>query len=174
MKRFFLANILFGLLLTLLVSGCSTRMIDFTAISSKNMQLQIPPEAMGERVEAEDKQLWLFVVFGYLPIQNRPNLKEAVDRAIESAGPGYDALVDGVVYQTFEYYLLAMRGGYKVVGTPIKTSVMAGSLSRGGISSAKQPVLYHSSLGLSNEAALRSLKIVKADKPKAHRELGKK
>ena len=39
--------ILIMLLLIPLVSGCSRRMIDFTVISSKNMQLQIPSEARG-------------------------------------------------------------------------------------------------------------------------------
>ncbi len=168
MKRFFHTNIICMLLLTLLVSGCSRRMIDFTVISSKNTQLQIPSEAMGERVIGEDKQTWIYLVFFVLPLESRPNIKEAVDQAIQSAGPGYDALIDGVLYQTFEFYLLAGRNGYRVEGTPIKTSLVNDSSSKGGTSSAEQPVLYHSSLGISNEEALANIKIVKGKKPKDH------
>lgn len=164
MKRFFQTNIIWALLLTLLVSGCSRRMIDFTVISSKNMQLQIPPEAMGERVEGEDKVTWLFMVFGYIPL-GTPNLKEAVDRAIESAGPGYDALIDGAIYRIADFYLLAIQSGYKVVGTPIKTSLAHASLPKEDSRLARSSILYHSSRGISNEAALTNLKIVKGDKP---------
>lgn len=160
MKRFFQTNIICVLLLTLLVSGCSRRMIDFTVISSKNMQLQIPPEAMGGRVEGEDK---VFIVFGFR--LGTPNLKEAVDRAIENAGPGYDALIDGVLYQTTDFYLLVLQTGYKVVGTPIKTSLVHASLPKGDSRLARASILYHSSRGISNEAALANLKIVKGDKP---------
>ena len=81
------------MLLIPLVSGCTQRMIDFTVISSKNMQLQFPSEATGPRVEGQDMVLFVIIPFG------TPNLKEAVDRAIEQAGPGYDALIDGVIYQ---------------------------------------------------------------------------
>jgi len=163
-QAIFQTNIICVLLLTLLVSGCSRRMIDFTIISSKNTQLQIPPEAMGQRVEGEDKVLLLFIVFGYLPLGS-PDIKTAVDRAIENAGPGYDALIDGVLYRTTDFYLFTMRTGYKVVGTPIKTSLVNRSLSGANISLSERPVLYHSSLGISNEAAVANLKIVKGDKP---------
>lgn len=166
MKQFFQTNIIYVLLLTLLVSGCSTRMIDFTVISSKNTQLQIPQEAIGERVVGEDKVLWILSI----PL-GTPEIKEAVDQAIQSAGPGYDALVDGVLYQTFEYYVVAMKTGYKIEGTPIKTSMVnsgsaKGNTSLGNTPLAKQHVLYHSSLGISNEAALANLKIIKGDKSK--------
>ena len=157
MKRFFQAHIICILLLTLLVSGCSRRMIDFTVISSKNTQLQIPAEAMGERVVGEDT---VFVLLG-VPL-GTPEIKEAVDKAIQNAGPGYDALVDGVLYQTFGL----MTAGFRIEGTPIKTSMVKGGLAAGGASPAKQPVLYHSSLGISNEEAVANLKIVKGDKAK--------
>ena len=153
MKHFFQAHIIGIMLLTLLVSGCSRRMIDFTVISSKNIQLQIPPEAMGARVVGEDTVIVLLGV----PL-GTPEIKEAVDKAIQSAGPGYDALVDGVLYQTFGF----MSAGFRIEGTPIKTSMAKGALSTGGTSSAKQPVLYHSSLGISNEDALANLKSLRA------------
>ncbi len=147
------------LLLTLLATGCSRRMIDFTVISSKNTQLQIPTEAMGSRVEGVD-EVWIFIIpFG------TPNLKEAVDRAIENAGPGYDALTDGVIYQTTAYFVIAAKIGYKVVGTPIKSSLVNANLQGKNGESTNQPLIYHSSLGISNDEALTNLKIIKGNKP---------
>ena len=86
-----------------------------------------------------------------------PDLKEAVDRAIESAGPGYDALVDGVLYRQSYYFVVGGLYGYKIVGTPIKTSLVNMGL-RGGGKDLGQSTLYHSSSGISNDAALTDLK----------------
>ena len=152
-------TIICALLLTLLATGCSRRMIDFTVISSKNIQLQIPTEAMGPKVEGVD-EVWIFIIpFG------TPNIKEAVDRAIESAGPEYDALIDGVLYQTYAYYVLAAKIGYKVVGTPIKSSLVGARLQGKNGKSTEQPLIYHSSLGISNDEALTNLRIIKGNKP---------
>jgi len=74
----------------------SCRLVDFTVISSKNVTLDVKKDA--PRVSA-----WGWTV------------KDALDKAIEKAGPGYDALIDGVVSQ-------GALAGYRVKGTPIKTS----------------------------------------------------
>lgn len=74
---------------------CSCRLTDFTLISTKNVTLDVKkdhPRVIGK---------------GF-------TVKDAVDKAVESAGPGYDALIDGVIYEGFFRY--------KVVGTPIKTT----------------------------------------------------
>ena len=47
-----------------------------------------------------------------------PNMKEAVDRALEKV-PGAVALVDGVVSSKFAFYLVVMWTGYAVEGTPL-------------------------------------------------------
>ena len=73
----------------------SCRLVDFTVISSKNVTLNVKKDA--PRVTGK----------GF-------TVKDAIDKAIEKAGSGHDALIDGVVYSGF------LR--YKVVGTPIKTS----------------------------------------------------
>ena len=153
MKRTLVGQITLAIImLTILASGCSRRMMDYTIISSKNMQLQIPSDAVGERVEGKD-EVWVVIIpFGV------PNIKEAVDRAIESAGPGYDALIDGVLYQTTHYYVLASKIGYRIEGTPIRTSLV--SLESTG-EHGNRPVIYHSSRGISNEGALSNLKIVR-------------
>ena len=57
------------------------------------------------------------------PYCGMPNLKQAVDKAIEAAGPGYDALIDGVVFNRMELF----TSGYVVQGTPIKTTKLRAS-----------------------------------------------
>ncbi len=89
------------------LSSCNQRLIDFTVISSKNVTLRLPDDAKGPRSSGKDMKFC-----------GRPELKAAVDKAIENAGPGYDALIDGVVYQRSEVF----RAGWVVEGTPIKTS----------------------------------------------------
>ena len=152
MKRTLVRQITLAIMLMILASGCSRRMMDYTIISSKNMQLQIPSDAVGPRVEGKD-EVWIIIIpFG------TPNIKEAVDRAIESAGPGYDALIDGVLYQTTRYYVLAAKIGYRIEGTPIRTSLV--SLQSTG-EHGNRPVIYHSSHGISNEDTLSNLKIIR-------------
>lgn len=134
-------KLMLPLYLELSVIGCANyRMIDFTLISSKDTQLKIDTQAKGVRVEGTDTR-WSFV-FNF----KRPDLKEAVDRAIEKAGPDYDALIDGVVYYRQDWYLVATKTTFKVFGTPIKTSALQADLQNGDSSSlASQSVLYHSS-----------------------------
>lgn len=85
------------------MAGCSMRLVDFTVISTKNVQVA---KAKGERVKGSD-----CAFFGV------PNMKEAIDRAIQTSGGDYDALVDGVVYQkNFLFYQCI-----EVEGTPINT-----------------------------------------------------
>ena len=63
------------------------------------------------------------LLLGFIPVTGRfqPNMKEAVDRAIEAAGPGYDALIDGVVDNTVLILVLYNQGCFVVEGTPINT-----------------------------------------------------
>ena len=106
-------------LFTIIVSGllcqnCTYRVIDFTVISSKNVSLNLPENSKGQRVKGQD------YVTTFLGIPwGSPNLKEATDQAIESAGAEYDALIDGVIYQKRKWYFLFGKFGYEVEGTPI-------------------------------------------------------
>jgi len=74
----------------------SCRLVDFTVISSKNVILDVKKDT--PRVSA-----WGWTI------------KDALDNAIEKAGPGYDALIDGVISH-------GVLAGFRVKGTPIKTS----------------------------------------------------
>lgn len=134
-------------------SGCTSRLVDFTVISSKNVEgLRFDPAGKGARVEGSDS-VWWFLAF---PL-GKPNLKNAIDRAIESAGPGYDALIDGVVYGKFTWMFLTAKSGYKVEGTPVKSATLKISeLQRNGKS-----ILFHSSLGVSNDEAIRKMGIIR-------------
>jgi len=94
MKKVNLLIITAFVLLSFTFTSC--RIVDFTVISSKNVTLDVKKDA--PRVSA-----WGWTV------------KDALDKAIEQAGPGYDALIDGVISQ-------GALAGYRVKGTPIKTS----------------------------------------------------
>lgn len=153
-------RVLFIPALLLILSACTTRVTDFTIISTKNHQINVSQEARGPRVEGEDMAaMILFIPTG------QPNVKNAVDRAIESAGPGYDALVDGVVNYYFAYFILGASFGYKVEGTPIKTSDMQASLmDANGASSAsfhRRNILFHSRLDISNDETIRRMMAVR-------------
>jgi len=98
------------------LSGCVTRFVDFTIISSKNVELSSFPqlERLSTRVSGKDSVHWIIII----PL-GVPNAKEALDRAIESV-PGAVALVDGVIYQKFWWipYIYGKQS-YIVEGTPL-------------------------------------------------------
>lgn len=99
-----------------IITGCSQRLIDFTIISSKNFDFtQAATFQRGQsRVEGEDvRHIIIFIPTGV------PNAKEALDRAIESV-PGAIALVDGVITSHWWYipYIYG-KTWYVVEGTPL-------------------------------------------------------
>jgi len=109
MKKIVLPLALLG---TLALTNCNQRLIDFTVISSKNVTLRLPEDGKGPRTQGKE-----------LKMCTQPMLKAAVDKAIENAGQGYDALIDGVIYQRKELF----RYGWVVEGTPIKTTKLKAS-----------------------------------------------
>jgi len=109
MKKIVLPLALLG---TLALTNCNQRLIDFTVISSKNVTLRLPEDGKGPRTQGKE-----------LKMCTQPMLKGAVDKAIENAGQGYDALIDGVIYQRNELF----RYGWVVEGTPIKTTKLKAS-----------------------------------------------
>lgn len=99
-------------------SSCSYRVIDYTTISSKNTNMYVPEESMSKRVSGEH---FVATIWFGSEIFGPPNLKEATDRAIEKAGPGYDQLIDGVVTRKRKWFILFGQVGYHVEGTAIKS-----------------------------------------------------
>lgn len=103
------------LVVAALLASCTTRLIDFTVLSSKNVDLSKAGtfERGKSRVEGKDvTYLILFIPTGI------PNMKEAIDRALEKV-PGAVALVDGVVSSKFIYFLVGGMNAYIVEGTPL-------------------------------------------------------
>tara|TARA_R100000935_G_scaffold29362_1_gene49668 strand:- start:24214 stop:24723 length:510 start_codon:yes stop_codon:yes gene_type:complete len=104
-----------------LLSSCAYRITDFTIISTKNVDLsKASTFTRGKtRNEGVDKaHIILWIPFG------RPNLKEAIDRAIE-ATPGAVALVDGVVYSKTWWALVYGQTKIIVEGTPLIDPALA-------------------------------------------------
>ena len=120
--------VLFGII----SAGCTTRMVDFTAISTKNVDWSKAAtfSRTGSRVEGKDTaHIIIFIPTGI------PNMKEAIDRAIESKS-GCVALVDGVVYQKFWWipYIYGQHS-FVVEGTPLIDPALTGNIASKATSS---------------------------------------
>ena len=98
-------------LASLSLGGCSMRLVDFTALSSKNCDIA---GSRGERTEGK-YMVWTILV---IPM-GVSNMKEATDRAIERCGG--DLLVDGVVYSKAWTALVIGQMGYLIEGTCVNT-----------------------------------------------------
>lgn len=94
--------------------GCTTRMVDFTIISTKNIDLSRSASFERGRARIEGRDEAMIIIF--IPT-GVPSIKEAIDRAIESV-PGAVALVDGVVTSQGWWFLIG-SSGYVVEGTPL-------------------------------------------------------
>lgn len=105
--KFFLLPIFLIALFT--STSCTYRLVDFTVISSKNVDIRMD-KTMGKKTNG-DKTYFLGIGF---------NLKDALDIALDKAGPGYDLLVDGVVRYTAAPFVAIV----KVEGTAISSSKM--------------------------------------------------
>lgn len=82
-----------------LFTSCTTRLTDFTVISTKSIDLTQSGKykKLNKRVKGEDKKkIIVFIPTGV------PSAKEAVDKAIESEPNGV-ALVDGVLSHKWFY-----------------------------------------------------------------------
>lgn len=87
-----------------LTASCTYRLVDFTTISTKNVNLGID-KSQGTRVEGKATY---FLGLGF-------NLKDAIDDAMEQAGTGYDLLIDGVVtYQNLPFVTIVKVEGVAV------------------------------------------------------------
>jgi hypothetical protein len=104
-----------GVAVILAMASCTTRVLDFTMVSSKNIDLSRGAsfERGKSRVTGEDKAHWII-----LPTSNG-SIKEALDRAIESI-PGCVALLDGVISTKFWYIPYVYGQHFAIVeGTPL-------------------------------------------------------
>ncbi|WP_338762247.1 hypothetical protein WAF17_17240 [Bernardetia sp. ABR2-2B] len=95
------------------LSSCTQRLVDFTVISSKNVDLNLD-KSKGKKVVGKKSY---FLGFGW-------NVKDAMDKAIESGGKGYDLLIDGVV-KSVSYPFVSV---VVVEGTAMNSSQMKKSM----------------------------------------------
>lgn len=98
----------------LLLAGCTTRLGDFTVVSSKNMDIGKTHQVKGSRVIGIDKKHIVIVIPTGIP-----NMKEAVDEAIEKT-PGAVGLSDVTIKQCWWYipYIYGQQW-WEVEGNPI-------------------------------------------------------
>jgi len=117
MKRFFGLVLLAGLF----ISGCSYRVVDFTIISTKNVDLsKAGTFTRGKaRVEGQDVAHIILII-----PTGRADMEEAIDRALEKT-PGAVALVDGVVYSKAWTVILYGQTTILVEGTPLINPALA-------------------------------------------------
>jgi hypothetical protein len=115
MKTIKLNFLVLSILVTML-SSCSHRVLDFTLISSKNVDLSKGATFVRgkNRVEGKDMVHWIIII-----PTGTVNIKEALDRAIEST-PGCVALLDGVIYTKFWWipYIYGQQSA-TIEGTPL-------------------------------------------------------
>ncbi|MEM6967322.1 MAG: hypothetical protein AAF573_21340, partial [Bacteroidota bacterium] len=86
MKSLKLFPLFIVLALVASLSSCTVRLVDFTVISTKNAEIGVD-KSKGKQTTGS-KSYFLGIGF---------NLKDALDIALEKAGPKYDLLIDGVV-----------------------------------------------------------------------------
>ncbi|MBR6251669.1 MAG: hypothetical protein IKR17_10820 [Bacteroidales bacterium] len=98
----------------IIMSSCTSRILDFTVVSSKALQIGID-KSTGKQVEGSCMR-----PFGW-----GASVKGAVDDAIEQGGAGCDMLVDGVIYYK---NILDCAVGYKVKGVAINSKVLRAQL----------------------------------------------
>jgi len=106
----------------LLVTGCTSRFVDYTIISTKNIDLS--KAATFQRGANRTEGIDTAHIIIFIPTGN-PNLKEAIDRAIEAV-PGAVALLDGVVTSSFYFIpLIYGEANFAVEGTPLIDPALA-------------------------------------------------
>ncbi|NOR45784.1 MAG: hypothetical protein GQ534_09390 [Candidatus Delongbacteria bacterium] len=99
--------------LVLSITSCTTRLVDFTVISTKNAEMRIDKT---KGVQTEGKASY-FLGMGL-------NLKDALDNAFEKAGPKYDLLIDGVVtIQNLPFVSIIRVKGIAVSTSDLKASL---------------------------------------------------
>ncbi len=114
-------------LCALILSGCATRLADFTLISTKNIDLTKGATFKRAQSRATGKDSVSIIII--IPT-GVPNMKTAIDRAIESV-PGAIALLDGVLFQKVWYipYIFG-KSSYVVEGTPLIDPQLVTNLSQ--------------------------------------------
>jgi hypothetical protein len=99
------------------LNGCTSRLIDFTIISTKNIDLSKSSmyQVGKTKIKGTDLSHWIIII----PTKVKITPQEAIDKAIEST-PGCVALLNGIVYRKF-WYIPCIYGqqSYVIEGIPL-------------------------------------------------------
>lgn len=112
MKRILVFSLLAGLL-----ASCTTRIADFTLVSTKNVDLtrNTSYKIENRRVVGKDKKSIIICI-----PTGTPNIKEAIDRSIEQAGPNCIGLSDVVIdYTSWWIPYIYGENSFTAEGNPI-------------------------------------------------------
>jgi hypothetical protein len=95
------------------LSGCTVRLADFTVATTRNTLITegLPT---GPRTQGEDCVPVVLIPLG------QPNLKSALDNALDNAGAQYDAMRDVVISHSNHSFLFG-KVCFEVEGTPVKS-----------------------------------------------------
>jgi hypothetical protein len=108
-------KILMLAMITSLFFGCTQRIVDFTMISTKNVDLSKASTFQRGKTRVQGQDVAHMII--YFPI-GVPNMKQAIDKALQNT-PGAIALVDGVVFYKSWWAVLYGQNIYVVEGTPL-------------------------------------------------------
>ena len=100
-----------------LLSGCVSRVGDFTVLSTKNMDFNNREgfeTRVGQRTVGQDKQHFVLI----FPVSGSASVKEAADAAMHRV-PGAVGLSNVVLYKTGYWLLLYGNSGFRVEGDPV-------------------------------------------------------
>lgn len=151
-----------ALLILYTFCSCSHRLTDFTVISTKNVPIgkgYTSIKKAEQKVQGVDKKhMVLFIPFGY------PNMKEAIDKAIESYD-GAIGLVDGVVKSRYWTCLFYGQNSYIVEGTPIyeSTEVISGLENKNNQASQNSRITPYNNVQPDNQFSMVFYHEVKKD-----------
>jgi len=101
-------------------SSCSTMILDYTLISSRthNLKFDLTQAIDVEGIDGK----WL----------SPGSIKEAMDKALQSAGREYDILIDGVVYKITRPWAAINITQYKVTGLAVSSRRLIATLGEEG------------------------------------------
>lgn len=114
--RRFVSTMVCALVITGILAGCSTRIGDFTTISTKNVEIGGKYVKTGT-FEGEDIA-WIILI---IPT-GIPNLKTAVDRCLENGGG--ELATNAVLSTEWMTFILAGSNGYSVKADVWKRATM--------------------------------------------------
>ncbi|MCL2283917.1 MAG: hypothetical protein FWC26_11435 [Fibromonadales bacterium] len=140
-NRFFLAV---SLLLALTFMGCTTRVGQLTAVSTKNMEWNRAGEYVRSNKTVVGKDISHLIIF--IPTKFQVTIDDAIKNALDKI-PGAVALVDATLRYRMIYALFYGQVGYIIEGTVLIDPKLAGT----DVSSSEHQFYYDDSQSLKKE-----------------------